>query len=147
MEWLKKVATLGPIGYLKAPGTMGSLAALPVIIVRKMYSEIFLATAPWVTILSAICLWMLPPDFLKNDPSHIVIDEFAGMFFVFLSVVLTWKTLLVGFILFRALDISKLFGLSYVERIPGAWGIMLDDFCAGILANLFLRMMISYGVL
>jgi phosphatidylglycerophosphatase A len=50
--------------------------------------------------------------------------------------VLNWKYLLLGFLLFRAFDIWKPFPARQAESLPGGWGIMADDWVAGIYAAL-----------
>src|ERR1700675_3316642 len=65
----------------------------------------------------------------------------------FLVMPLYWKTYLLGFILFRALDIWKPFPARQLERLPGGWGIMADDWMAGIYAALVLRVALHFRVL
>jgi len=59
---------------------------------------------------------------------------------------LYWKTYLLGFILFRAFDIWKPFSARQLERLPGGWGIMADDWMAGIY-TLVLRVALHFRVL
>ena len=77
--------------------------------------------------------------FNKKDSQHIVIDEAAGIFLSFLFVPLNFKSILLGFFLFRALDALKVFPASIYEKFRGAKGIMLDDMVAGIYTNLILQ--------
>ena len=65
----------------------------------------------------------------------------------FLVMPLYWKTYLLGFILFRALDIWKPFPARQLEHLPGGWGIMADDWMAGIYAALVLRVALHFRVL
>ncbi len=96
----------------------------------------------------------------QKDPAGVVIDEVSGQFltmllgsgvpiwwkipelryatlapgFVLMRSALNWKYLLLGFILFRVFDIWKPFPARQAESLPGGWGIMADDWIAGIYA-------------
>jgi phosphatidylglycerophosphatase A len=73
----------------------------------------------------------------EKDASAIVIDEIVGMFLTYFSLRMTLTSLPIGFVFFRLFDILK--PIPALERIPGGWGVMLDDLCAGIMANLCTR--------
>jgi len=64
--------------------------------------------------------------------------DFVGFGMLFLWRILNWKYLLLGFILFRVFDIWKPFPARQAESLPGGWGIMADDWVAGIYAALVL---------
>ena len=67
-----------------------------------------------------------------KDPQFVVIDEVAGQLIALIGVPLSWKSLLAGFILFRAFDIIKPPPVRQLEALPEGAGIMLDDVAAGI---------------
>lgn len=69
------------------------------------------------------------------DPSIVVIDEIVGMWVTLLFLPKTIPVMVIAFIAFRAMDILKPQPARYLERLPGGWGIMLDDMVAGIYAN------------
>ena len=73
-----------------------------------------------------------------HDPSKIVIDEWVGQWISLLFLPITLINAVIGFILFRFFDISKLKPISYMEKIQGGWGIMLDDVLAGLLTLIIL---------
>ena len=73
-----------------------------------------------------------------------VIDEVAGTMVALALLPSDWRIYLAGFLLFRLLDILKPFPLRNVERLPGSWGIVLDDLLAGLAANLILRGLLAY---
>ena len=77
----------------------------------------------------------------EKDASAIVIDEIAGIFITYCSLRMTLTSLLIGFVFFRLFDILK--PIPTLERIPGGWGVMLDDLCAGMLAHLCTRITLS----
>jgi phosphatidylglycerophosphatase A len=76
----------------------------------------------------------------RKDASPIVIDEIAGIFVTYFAVPVTFLPLLIGFIAFRLADIVK--PLPQLERLPGGWGVMLDDLFAGLLAQGCLRLLL-----
>ena len=80
-----------------------------------------------------------------TDPSFVVIDEVAGQLIALIAAPVRWKTLLAGFILFRAFDIVKPPPLRLLERIPGGAGIMLDDVGAGLYAVAILQAALHSG--
>ncbi len=89
-----------------------------------------------------------------EDPQIVVVDEISGQLITFAPLVtmgwgslylefqgnwlLGWKYLLAGFILFRVFDIWKPWPVRAAEKLPGGWGIMADDWVAGIYAALCL---------
>jgi phosphatidylglycerophosphatase A len=75
-----------------------------------------------------------------KDPHRVTIDEVSGTLVTFfLNPVSVWG-LGVGFLLWRFFDIVKLPFIDRSQRLPGGWGIMVDDVLAGICANLVLRL-------
>lgn len=80
-----------------------------------------------------------------KDPSFVVIDEVAGQMIALIAAPVRWKTLLAGFILFRAFDIVKPPPLRLLERIPRGAGIMLDDVGAGLYALAVLQAALHFG--
>ena len=74
----------------------------------------------------------------EKDPSSVVWDEFATLPIVFLPLAApfwsNWMVLALGFALHRVFDISKCPPVNLVERMPGGWGIMMDDVVAALYA-------------
>lgn len=153
------VATAAGLGYLPlAPGTFGSLGGLliyglvqlvlpPDFVpgLRKTFEMPMWAPAwaaiPIIALIAIVGVWSASraADFSEqNDPGIVVIDEVSGQHLVYsLALVgLNWKYLLLGFILFRVFDIWKPFPARQAESLPGGWGIMADDWVAGIYAAL-----------
>jgi phosphatidylglycerophosphatase A len=60
---------------------------------------------------------------------------------------LKWTVLLAGFLLFRLFDIWKPFPIRRLEKLPGGWGIMADDWLAGIYAAILLRLALHFNLL
>jgi phosphatidylglycerophosphatase A len=82
-----------------------------------------------------------------EDPGFVVIDEVAGQLIALIAAPLRWKSLLAGFILFRAFDILKPPPLRLLERLPEGTGIVVDDLGAGLYALAMLQLLLHYGVL
>ncbi len=81
----------------------------------------------------------------STDPHPVVIDEISGQMISLLPVFITaftlergWKYVVMGFILFRVFDIWKPWPIRRAEKLPGGWGIMADDWLAGIYAAVVL---------
>ena len=71
----------------------------------------------------------------KKDDQRIVIDEIIGFQVTMLPLMITTLHLCAGFVLFRIFDIWKPFPINDLQRLPGGWGIVLDDVGAGIYAG------------
>ena len=118
------------------PGTFGSLAAIPLILLLAPGGNVIFITA---TILSSIAgvyfCGKTATDMGVHDHGSIVWDEVAGMLLTFLFVPLSMSTLIAGFVLFRIFDILKPWPIGPVDKtVHGGLGIMLDDILAGIMA-------------
>jgi phosphatidylglycerophosphatase A len=86
-----------------------------------------------------------------KDPSAVVIDEVSGQLITYFGalgalVALNWKSLVLGFILFRGFDILKPFPARRAEWLPGGWGVMADDWFAGGYAAIALWALHAMGV-
>ena len=73
------------------------------------------------------------------DPGPIVIDEVMGMLITLFMIPVGWGGLLLGFLLFRALDVMKPFPARQFERLHGGLGVMADDAMSAVYSNLLLR--------
>lgn len=119
----------------KAPGTWGSLGALPFAWALQMQGGP-LALGIALLLLCPLALWAIG-DFLGRwpgeDPQEIVIDEVAGQWLVLLFVPPDVLLYLIGFILFRVLDITKPWPASWADsQVSGAKGVLLDDLLAAV---------------
>lgn len=73
------------------------------------------------------------------DPGPIVIDEVMGMLITLFMIPVGWGGILLGFLLFRALDVLKPFPARQLERLHGGFGVMADDAMAAMYAHILLR--------
>lgn len=144
------IATFFYVGHLRpAPGTWGSLAALPVAYVLHEIGGPILLTVATVA-LFGVGIWAAGGYMAESnthDPSEIVVDEVVGQWIALLPVSLgaahagaeviqLWPGAVAAFLFFRAFDIWKPGPIGWADRQPGAWGVMLDDVIAGWIASL-----------
>jgi phosphatidylglycerophosphatase A len=137
------VATVAGAGYFPvAPGTVGSAVAVVLVAALDAIpltpAGRFALLALLVALIFFLGVWAAGRSeefFGRTDPGHVVIDEVAGQMVAFLLVPhASWKLLLAGFALFRFFDVTKPFPAGRAERLPGGWGIMVDDVVAGAYA-------------
>ena len=74
-------------------------------------------------------------DVRDQDPSIVVIDEVAGMWIALAAAPRTIPVVITAFCLFRLFDIGKWPPMRQMERLPGGWGIMMDDVVAGLITR------------
>lgn len=120
-----------------APGTFGTLAAIPVYLM-------FVYLPMWVFFAFTLLTCLVGPkicgraadDIGVHDHKAIVWDEFAGFFITMCFVPFSWVNVLLGFVLFRFFDIIKPWPISYLDKhVHGGLGIMIDDIVAGLFAG------------
>ncbi|MGK0306528.1 MAG: phosphatidylglycerophosphatase A [Gammaproteobacteria bacterium] len=142
-----RVSLLNPVHFLafgfgsglaaKMPGTFGTLAALPLVVLLSHFSSfsVYLIVTIVVCVFGIWICGKTAEDMGVHDDSSIVWDEVAGMLITMLAVPLSWQTVLVGFMLFRFFDILKPWPISYLDKhVHGGFGIMIDDVLAGLFA-------------
>jgi phosphatidylglycerophosphatase A len=142
------IATFFYVGHLRpAPGTWGSLAALPAAFI------IYLIAGPWGLVVGAVLSYVLgvwatgieTKGKDNHDPSEIVIDEVCGQWIALLPVAFgatyagvaitdLWIGWITAFALFRIFDITKWGPIGWADRTHGPTGVMLDDVIAGVFA-------------
>lgn len=133
----------------KAPGTAGTLVAIPLVI---LFAQLPLYAYVGVVIL--LFLLGIPlcdrvsRDLGVHDHSGIVWDEIVGLLVTMIAVPVGWTTVVVGFLLFRLFDIIKPWPISWLDRrVKGGLGIMVDDLLAGILAAMCMHGLLALGLL
>ncbi|NOR68123.1 MAG: phosphatidylglycerophosphatase A [Methylomarinum sp.] len=142
--WLFLAFGFGSGLVRKMPGTMGTLAAIPVYLIF-MQSNIWVYSALTVLVsVSGIWICGAAAKLLgEHDFGGIVWDEIAGFLITMWLVPYSWYTLLLGFILFRFFDILKPWPIKWIDqKVEGGLGIMLDDVLAGIFAGLILFLIV-----
>ncbi|HCK03194.1 MAG: phosphatidylglycerophosphatase A [Methylophilales bacterium] len=120
----------------KAPGTLGTLVALPFFLLINETNIIFQVL--FVTVSFFIGLWAsnITSESLKlKDPSCIVIDEVAAFLLLLILINPNLYQAIYAFILFRLFDIWKPYPISWLEeKYSGGFGIMIDDIGAALMA-------------
>ena len=137
------VATCGYLGYVPiAPGTFGSAAGLAVFLAVQRSGSVTVELAT-IAILFAIGIWsgtVAEHHFGGIDPGPIVLDEVVGMLITLaLLPPVTLTGAIVGFLVFRLLDVIKPWPSGGFEKLPGGLGVMADDGMAAVYGNLVMR--------
>ncbi len=126
------------------PGTLGSLFGMLIwwaLLPRTV-------TGQWILIGGAVvCGWVAVHFYEKwnhcHDPKEVVIDELIGIWITLVGAPVQISVFVVGFLLFRIFDIWKPFPINWVDRrVPGAFGTLLDDVLAGLLASGVLNLLL-----
>ena len=132
-------------GFLpKAPGTFGTLAAMPLYLLLVSFPVWLYA----VLLVIAFCLGILicgkTSEYLRtHDHSGIVWDEFVGYWITMFMAPVSWVWMFVGFFIFRIFDIFKPWPIKKIDKhVKGGLGIMLDDVLAGIMGALCIQALV-----
>jgi phosphatidylglycerophosphatase A len=122
--------------YKKAPGTLGTLVAIPFFLaINKADIYLQLLFAAMIFILGIWSSNVTSKSLKLKDPSCIVIDEIAGFLLLLILINPNAYQLIYAFILFRIFDIWKPYPISWLEnRYSGGFGIMIDDIAAALMA-------------
>src|SRR5262245_59079704 len=136
------ICTVGGVGYSPvAPGTAGSAAGL---VFYAAFRALHLNPAiEGLILVVLVCegAWsgtIAQKHFGTTDPGASVIDEVAGMLLTLFLLPATWTVAIIGFFVFRTLDIVKPFPARRLELLHGGWGMMADDLMAAVYANLLM---------
>jgi len=141
------IATGVGSGYAPfAPGTVGTIAGIPVYLLLSRLSWTFYLIS--VLILTLLAIYISREGekiFNEKDSPRIVIDEIVGFQWTMFLVLPTVLHILLGFFLFRLFDIVKIFPAGYLQnRLPGGYGIVIDDVVAGMYSNIILLIAIKF---
>lgn len=125
----------------KMPGTLGTVAAIPLYLALVQTSHWIYIFATLLSALAGIYICEQATKKLQvHDYGGIVWDEIAGFLIAMAGLPFSWQSLLAGFALFRLFDIFKPWPINWLDRhVEGGFGIMIDDVLAGIFAALVLR--------
>lgn len=141
-----------------APGTWGSLPAAIVFgLLGQFTVDAWVIAAVMAALIVAgafVCVKFSPAVVAmvgKEDPGEVVADELAGQALTFLPVPFlmadcsaqAWTIAAGGFVLFRIFDIIKPWPIKRIEKLPGGWGILMDDIAAGVYAAICLTLGVS----
>ncbi len=122
------------------PGTMGSLGGLVVYFLVKNNEILYAFTILFLFFLGVLFAGEAEKIYKRKDAGKIVIDEACGMLISLFFVPYSLFSVILGFLLFRILDILKPWPAKQMEKLTGSLGIMFDDIVAAIYANFILQM-------
>jgi len=133
----------------KAPGTLGTLAAVPFwYLLSNLTLTAYVVIIYLATVIGIIVCEKASTKLGVHDHGGIVWDEFVGFWIAMCPVSPSAINLVVGFILFRGLDIFKPWPISWLDQnIHGGLGIMLDDIAAGLVTAMLMVMLGNLGLL
>jgi phosphatidylglycerophosphatase A len=133
------IATCAHVGYAPvAPGTWGSAVGLLVYYVVRRQASIPIELGV-IAVILLIGLWSATEaehHFGGIDPGPVVIDEVIGMLITLALHPVNVAGAVVGFFIFRVLDVVKPWPARRLELLPGGFGVVLDDVMAGVYGNL-----------
>ncbi len=121
------------------PGTLGSLAGLLIYFVVKDKFLVYAFSLLFLFMLGVIFSAEAERVYKRKDAQMIVIDEACGMMLSMFLVPYNLWIMILGFILFRAFDVSKPPPARAIEKFSGAFGVMFDDIIAAIYTNFILQ--------
>jgi phosphatidylglycerophosphatase A len=140
------VATCGYLGYVPiAPGTFGSAAGLVVFAAVRWAGSPVLELA-LIAFLFAVGVWSANAaerHFGGVDPAPVILDEVVGMLITLALLPVTLSGAIVGFLLFRLLDVIKPWPANRMEALPGGLGVMADDAMAALYGNVVMRLLVA----
>lgn len=127
--------------FPKGPGTVGTLVTIPIVILLSKLGPLYYMGAVILLLPVGIAACEAYEQVKGgHDHKEIVIDEVLGFLITMVWLPMTWQAILIGFGLFRLLDITKPLFIGYLDKkIQGGLGVMIDDVAAGIIASLIMQ--------
>lgn len=124
-----------------APGTWGTVAAIPVVGLITLLPEPALAIFIVLGTFAGIYFCRKTADRMGvHDHPAIVWDEIIGFAIAMYALPFQWQTVIAAFVIFRLLDIVKPWPISWIDKkLTGGSGIMMDDVLAGVATNLIIQ--------
>lgn len=120
----------------KAPGTVGTLVAIPLYLLIAQWSLLHYTLL--IALAAVLGVWICDAasrQLQVHDHPGIVWDEIVGYGITMWAVPLDWRWVIAGFLLFRLYDIVKPWPVSVLDKkVGGGLGIMIDDMLAGVMA-------------
>lgn len=130
----------------KAPGTMGTLVAIPIfLLLSELPLFVYVVLVLLITGFGVYICDRCAKDLQVHDHSGIVWDEIAGYLITMIAIPMNLWTVFLGFVLFRFFDILKPWPIGYFDKqVKGGLGIMLDDVIAGIFSWVILYTLVHF---
>ncbi|MEM7562155.1 MAG: phosphatidylglycerophosphatase A [Pseudomonadota bacterium] len=132
----------------KAPGTCGTLVAIPFyLLMGQMPLAPYIALVVVGFIVGVFLCEQTSKALGVHDHPGIVWDEFVGFWLTMIAVPMTWYWIILGFVLFRFFDIFKPWPVKIADqKLKGGFGIMIDDVLAGIYALVCMQLILHFVV-
>ncbi|HTP64209.1 MAG TPA: phosphatidylglycerophosphatase A [Geobacteraceae bacterium] len=140
-------ATWWGTGYSPiASGTVGTFAAIPLYLILSGLPVLqYLLLLIPLTLFSCWVSGRAEVIFNEKDSGKIVIDEVIGYLVTMTGAPLSWKSVALGFFLFRFFDITKIFPAGIIDRrMKNGYGVVLDDVVAGVYACVSLHLLLRF---
>ena len=137
-------ATAGGAGFAPvAPGTAGSAVGLAIFLLTSHWPAAWqIGLLAGIIILGTLAATATARHFGRDDPGQVVIDEVAGQLVTCMFTGVALPGAVLGFFVFRVLDIIKPWPARQLESLHGGVGIMADDLMAGLYGNLILQLLV-----
>ena len=120
-------------GYFPiAPGTVGSLFALAIFMIPGFENLYIILPISFICLIVGIFLGSNFEEIYGKDPKQFTLDEFVGTWIAFMFIPKSTELIIITFIIWRILDITKPYPANRAESLKGGWGIMLDDVVSGM---------------
>lgn len=130
----------------KAPGTVGTLMAVPIYLLIGDWSLLYYSL--FIIVCAMLGVWICGAASRQlgvHDHPGIVWDEFVGYWITLWAVPFDWVWIIAGFVAFRMFDIVKPWPVSVLDKkVGGGFGIMIDDVLAGVMACLTLHIALYF---
>ena len=129
-----------------APGTFGTLAAIPLYLVMIQLSWPMYGFLTLIAFVIGVRLCDVTGARLGvHDYGGIVWDEFVGFWITMFLIPFSWQALVLGFFVFRFFDIVKPWPIGWLDKqVSGGFGVMIDDVLAGIYSMIVMLLLVNY---
>ncbi len=139
-------------GYLRPfSGTWGTIPAWLIGYYFIQGDNLWMIAATLIAFVLSVWSAGEAEKYFGHDGKSIVIDEWAGMFVTFLFLPFSLVSYGIAFVAFRVFDVAKFYPAAQFEKLPGGWGVTMDDIAAGVHANIFTQLVLFaltyYGII
>lgn len=149
INWFEKIIGSGFFtGYIPvASGTFGSLAALIIYLIPGFENLWIICPAVLILFVYGVFVSGKFEKLYGKDPAQCTLDEVVGTWIALIALPKTILIITVSFFIWRLLDIVKPFPAGISEKLPGGWGIMIDDVISGMYTLIILHLIVyQFGV-
>lgn len=143
-RFLILLATFFGVGHSpKAPGTVATIATIPLAIALGLLGPLpYMVLTVLLFPIGIVACQFYQQEYGDKDHPQIVIDEVVGYLIAMVWLPLTWRAILLSFLIFRLLDITKPLFIGYLDKkIHGGLGVMADDVAAGIITSIVMQIL------